>query len=138
MTKGVVGSMSTMGFITNPRLKAAKKIDYWLASRKNQCIVIPEVESYQFIKESCQGTNISLDDFCDKIKSSLNRLLLECFESVEVTVEHEAVSPNGTMFRCNIGATITENGVTYDLAKSVYFNNNTFEKIDEGRKYAKV
>lgn len=133
MTKGFVGSMSTMGFITSPQLKAAKKIDYWFAARKNQCLVVREVESYQFIKESCQGTNISVADFCDKIKASLERLLLECFETVTVTVKNEAVSEQGTMFRCVIAATVTENGVMYDLAKSVHINNNSFEKIDEAR-----
>ena len=133
MTKGVVGSMSTMGWISEPQLKAAKKIDYWFASRRSQCLVIREVESYQFVKESCQGTNITVKEFCRKLSSSLKRILLECFEDVEVNVVPEDISEQGSVFRANISAIFTENGITYDLSKSVDINNNSFELIDEGR-----
>lgn len=133
MTKGIVGSMSKMGWITEPPIKAAKKIDYWFASRKNQGIVIPEVESFQFVRESAQGTQISIDEFCERLGKSLERVLLECFETVTIETRSEDVSSGGSMFRCFFSGTVYENGVGYDISKAVLFNNKSYEKINEGR-----
>lgn len=133
MPKGMVGSMSTMGFITEPQIKAAKKIDYWFEARKNQSIIIPEVESYQYIKESAQGTLITVDEFCEKIKNSLYKVLIEAFDKVELDVRHENGSSGGSTFHCIFSGTVTEDGVGYDIAKAVIFNNKSYERIDEGR-----
>lgn len=131
MTKGVVGTMSTMGFVTEPQLKAAKKIDYWLEAKKNQSIIISEVESYSFIRESAQGTMITKDEFCERIQTSLKNIMLECFENVDIEVRHEDYSPGGSVFKVFISATVYENGLGYDLAKSVLFNNKSYERIEE-------
>ena len=134
MPRGIVGSMSTMGFITEPRIKAAKKIDYWFECRKNQSIVIPEVESYQFIKESCQGKNISIDEFCEKLKNSLTKVLLECFDSVTIEVEPKTpAGVNPSTFTAVFRGTVMQGGVPTDVAKAVIFNNKSYERIEEGR-----
>lgn len=133
MTKGIVGSMSKMGWITEPQLKAAKKIDYWFEARKNQCIVIGDVESFQYVRESSQGTLITVEEFCERMRLSLQRVMLECFESAEIFAVPEDVNGNGSIFRCHFSGTVYENGVGYDIAKAVLFNNKSYEKIDEGR-----
>lgn len=133
MPKGMVGSMSTMGFISEPQIKAAKKIDYWFAARKNQSIIIAEVESYQYIKESAQGTLITIDEFCEKIKNSLYKVLIEAFDKVEIDVRHESDNNSTSTFHCIFSGTVTEDGVGYDIAKAVIFNNKSYERIDEGR-----
>ena len=79
MTKGVVGTMDTLGWVTEPSLKINRKIAYWFASRKDQSLVIRDVESFQYIKETMQGSKASLDDFKRKIKNSLMNLFIESF-----------------------------------------------------------
>lgn len=134
MTRGVASSMSTLGHITEPTLKIDRKIAWWFAARKNQSILLTDVENFQYVREMNQGTNITTSAFCDKIANSLEKILIECFDSVEISAYPEDISDNGSMFRCRINGVCYEDGIGYQINTAVIMNNKTFELVDKGRK----
>lgn len=134
MTRGVASSMSTLGYITEPTLKIDRKIAWWFAARKNQSILLTDIENFQYVREMNQGTNITTSAFCDKIAISLEKILLECFDSVEILAHPEDISDTGSMFRCRINGMCYEEGMSYQINAAVIMNNKTFELIDKGRK----
>jgi len=133
MPKGVVGTMDTLGWVTEPSLKINRKIAYWFATRKDQSTVIRNVESFQFIKETLQGSKAPLSEFKKTIKRSLMNLLLESFDDVLIEINHQNVTNEGSIVNMIISGYCLENENTYDIAYSVYVNNKTYELIDEGR-----
>lgn len=133
MPRGGVGTMDTLGWVTEPTLKINRKIAYWFATRRNQCITIKEVESYTYVKETVQGTKGSRDVILEAIERSLTKIISECFDRVSVATRAEDVSTNGTAFRLLISGSAFEDGKEYDFSYSVLLHNKTFELIEEGR-----
>lgn len=133
MAKGVAMSMSLLGMITEPTLKMDRALAWFFASRKNQCTVIREVESYVWIKEIHQGTRITPEAFCDLVAEGLQRVMVKYFDEAYVDGAPKSVSAAGNVFTCYLKCTAIENGKQYDLAHSVLINNKTFELIDKAR-----
>lgn len=133
MPKGPVGTMDTLGWVTEPTLKADRKIAYWFACRKDQCEHVKDIDSFHFIKETVQGHKGSVSDMTGPIRNSLSNVLMECFEEVTVEVNSKSISAKGYATEIFISATVWEDGKSYDVATSVIINDKTFELVYEGR-----
>lgn len=133
MPKGPAMSMSLLGAITEPTLKLDRCLAWFFASRRNQCIMIRAVESFVYVREINQGTNITAESFCDKVAESLQRVIIKYFDEAYVDAYPEYKPSSNTMFTCYISCTAIVDGKRYDLAKSVLINNKTFELIDKAR-----
>lgn len=133
MAKGPCMSMSLFGMITEPTMKIDRAIAWFFASRRNQCIVIREVDSYIYVKESNQGTNITPEAFCNDIADALRNVLLKYFESANVVATPKYITEKGSMFTCLITCAAYEDGKWYDGAKAVTLNNKTFEVLEKAR-----
>ena len=130
---GMVGTMSTVGWVKEPASKADLVIAYWFANRKDQCRFIPEVQSYNFIVASHQGDR-EIEGFLDDIENSLRSMLLECFDSAKVVARAPDFEPLKKEFVLAVSGTVEENGISYDLSHSVIVSGKTFELITEGRR----
>lgn len=134
MSRGVAGSMSLLGFITEPSLKLDRAVTWFFASRRNQCIVLREIEGYVYVREINQGTHITPETFCDYVAESLQRVLIKYFDQVYVDATPYYPKENvTTMFTCYISCTAVQGDKRYDLAKSVLLNNKTYELINKAR-----
>jgi hypothetical protein len=71
MAKGVVATMDTVGFITEPTVKIDRAIAYWFANRLDQCIVLRGIHSYQYVMAKHQNNKLNL------INNRLNLLSLD-------------------------------------------------------------
>lgn len=134
MPKGVAVSMSLLGVISEPTLKLDRAVAWFFASRKNQCIILRDIEGYVYVRELNQGTNITPEYFCTLVGQSLERVLVKYFDEVYVDAVPKLVDDLKTVFTCYISCTAIQDGKSYDLAKSVLINNKTFELIDQARR----
>lgn len=133
MSKGPAMSMSLLGMITEPTLKLDRCLAWFFASRRNQCITIRSVESFVYVREINQGTNITPEAFCDKVAESLQKVIVKYFDEAYVDATPKFLNNFDSMFTCCISCTAIQDGKRYDLARSVLINNKTFELIDKAR-----
>lgn len=131
--RGIAASMSLQGFITEPTLILDRAIAWFFASRRNQSIVLRDIESYVYIREINQGTNITPERFCDLISEGLQRVINCYFDSCYVEARPVYDTQSTTMFTCYIACTGIRDGKHYDMAKSVLLNNKTYERVETAR-----
>jgi hypothetical protein len=130
---GMVGTMSTVGWVKEPASKVDLLIAYWFANRKDQSRFITDVQSYNYVVATHQGDH-TIDNFLEAIQNSLRSMLLECFDGADVYARAPNFNPLNKQFQLAVSGTVEENGKTYDLAHSVIVSGKTFELITEGRK----
>lgn len=130
---GMVGTMSTVGWVKEPTSKADLLIAYWFANRKDQSRFITDVQSYNFVVATHQGDH-TIEPFLEAIENNLRSMLLECFDAATVQARAPNFDPMAKQFQLAVSGVVQENGKSYDLARSVILNGKTFELITEGRK----
>lgn len=134
MTKGVVATMDTIGFIKEPEVKADRAFAYWFANRVDQCIILKNIHSYQYVVAKHQDDKGSTDPFLAELKTNLTEYLEQIFDNV--SVDARAIKDNelSKMFTLAFSATFDQDGVTYQFNKSVMASCKTYELVMEGRK----
>ena len=133
MAKGVVGTMDTVGFITEPTVKIDRLIAYWFANRIDQCIIIRKVHSYQYVVAKHQGDQKSEERFLQDIENNLREYLLECFDSASVNAWAKREQEGDKMFTLVLSGVVFQDGNQYELNKSVLVNGSTYKLIEQGR-----
>lgn len=131
MPKGPVATMDTIGYITEPTLKADRAIAYWFANRVDQSLIFKDIASYQYIVAKNQSSK-SIDKFIKDVEDNLKKYLLSIFEGVSVSCRQIKVTES--TFTLAVSAVFFQDGVSYDLARAVLVNGKTYELIDEGRR----
>jgi len=133
MPKGVVGSMDTLGFIQEPTVKIDRAIAYWFANRIDQCIVIRNVHSYQFVVANHQDDKGSEELFLADIKQNLSEYMLQIFDAVSVDAHAKRANEGDKMFTLILSGIVTQDGKKYDLAHAVYIEGGSYKLIDAAR-----
>lgn len=133
MAKGILGTMDTIGFITEPTLKLDRAIAYWFANRIDQCLIIRTVASYQYIIAKHQDDKGSEERFLADIENNLREYLLQNFDGVSVKAWANKANPGDKMFTLVLSGVAIQDGVSCDIAKSVLINGSTYELVDKGR-----
>lgn len=133
MSKGVVGSMDTLGYITEPTVKIDRALAYWFANRVDQCLIFRNVHSYQFVVASNQDSKGNEDKFLADIKQNLNEYLLQIFDSVSISAWAQRKEEGDRMFTLILSGVVAEDGKTYDLARSVIIEGGSYTLVNEGR-----
>lgn len=133
MPKGVVATMDTMGFITEPAIKIDRAIAYWFANRIDQCIILRDIHSYQYVMANHQGDKRSEEKFLEEIKQNLTEYLLQIFDGVSVDANSHRENEGDKMFTLLLSGIVNQDGKNYDLARSVLVNGETYKLVDEGR-----
>lgn len=136
MSKGVVGTMDTVGFITEPTIKIDRCIAYWFANRIDQCLIIRTVASYQYVTVNHQDDKKGEDRLLEDIENNLRQYLLQCFDGASVNAHAVRKEPGDKMFTLVLSGEVMQDGQKYDLAKSVLINGSTYKLIDNGRAVA--
>lgn len=133
MSKGVVGTMDTVGFITEPTIKIDRLIAYWFANRIDQCLILRNIHSYQYVTAKHQDDKKSEDKLLEDIKNNLQAYLLECFEGCSVDAWAQRENPEDKMFTLVLSGVVFQDGKEYELSNSVLINGSTYKLIDKGR-----
>lgn len=133
MPKGVVATMDTVGYLTEPTVKADRAIAYWFANRVDQCLILRNIHSYQYIVAKHQDDKGSEERFLADVQNNLKGYLLQIFDGADVKARAIRQQEGDKMFTLALSCQYIEDGKSYDLATSVYINGNTFEIIDQGR-----
>lgn len=133
MSKGVVGTMDTVGFIEEPTVKIDRLIAYWFANRIDQSIIIRNVHSYQYVIAKHQGEKKGEERLLQDIENNLQGYLLECFDGASVSAWAKRENPEDKMFTLVISGVAFQDGKQYELNNSVLINGSTYELIDKGR-----
>lgn len=133
MAKGVVATMDTVGFITEPTVKIDRAIAYWFANRLDQCIVLRGTHSYQYVMAKHQDDKGSEERFLEEIKKNLTEYLLQIFDSVSVEAKSYRKNEGDKMFTLILSGVVVQDDKKYDLARSVLINGETYRLVDEGR-----
>lgn len=133
MAKGVVATMSTLGYISEPSVKLDRAYAYWIANRESQNHVMGKVESLLKVIGDHQNDKNTTDMFVEAAQRSLTNHLLGFFDAAEVFCKAERITENGKCFNLIISATVVEDNVKYDLLKSVEVNGSTFNVIRKSR-----
>lgn len=133
MAKGVVGTMDTVGFISEPTIKIDRCIAYWFANRIDQCLIIRTVASYQYVVAKHQGDKRSEDRFLQDIENNLREYLLQNFDKVSVKAWAQRKEPEDKMFTLVLSGEAIQDGKSYDISRSVLINGSTYKVIDIGR-----
>lgn len=134
MGRGVYASMSTVGYVTEPILKISRAYAAWWANKKDQCLVTRDVESYIYCVNSAQGNKELL---LSRVKTSLTNMFNELFDKIDaLNVVAESVPPGDSFFIMKISGGVIQDGVYYDISRSIELFENTFELVKEGRLHA--
>lgn len=133
MPKGVVGSMDTIGFIQEPTVKIDRAIAYWFANRIDQCIVIRNVHSYQYVVANHQDDKNNEELFLTDIKQNLNEYMLQIFDAVSIDAWAQRKEEGDKMFTLILSGVVTQDGKQYDIAQSVYVEGGSYKLIDTAR-----
>ncbi|KAB3419264.1 hypothetical protein F9Z84_07100 [Escherichia coli] len=133
MAKGVVATMDTVGFITEPTVKIDRAIAYWFANRLDQCIVLRGIHSYQYVMAKHQDDKGTDERFLEEIKKNLTEYLLQIFDSVSVEANSQRKNEGDKMFTLRLSGVVAQDGKTYELAHAVLVNGETYKLVDEGR-----
>lgn len=133
MPKGPVASMDVVGFITEPSVKIDRAIAYWFANRIDQCIIIRDVKSYQYVVASHQDDKKSEEKFLQDIKTNLRDYLLQIFDGATVEARALRKEEGDKMFTLALSGIVQQDGAVYQINKSVLINGSTYLKVDKGR-----
>lgn len=133
MAKGVVATMDTVGFIREPVIKIDRAIAYWFANRVDQCIVLRNIHSYQYVVAKHQDDKRSEEKFLEEIQNNLREYLLQIFDAVSVTARSKRENEGDKMFTLILSGVVSQDGKKYDLAHAVSVNGETYKLIDVGR-----
>lgn len=134
MAKGVVATMDTVGYLTEPTVKADRAIAYWFANRVDQCILLEDIASYQYVVASHQDDKGSEDRFLADIKTNLTSYLMEIFDGVTIQAYAKKETEQSKMFTLVISGEFFQDGVRYELNQAVLINGKSYELVDRGRK----
>lgn len=129
---GMVGTMSTLGWVMEPTAMVDLIYSYWFANRRDQCIILKGIQSFDFVIASHQG-DTNIEGFLDDTEEGLRSLFLECFDTAIVTVVSPDYSHTKKNFTLAISGTVYKDNKPYDVAKSVILNGKSFELIQEAR-----
>lgn len=132
MAKGVVATMDTLGYLTEPMIKGDRLVAYWFANRVDQCIILRDINSFQYLTAKHQGDK-SEEKLLEDIEINLRAFLLECFDQASVAVKALRKEEGDKMFTLAIAAEFWQDGKRYDLAKSVILSGETYKLVDNGR-----
>lgn len=132
MPKGIVATMDTLGYLTEPTVKADRAIAYWFANRVDQCIILRDIASYQFIVAKHQN-DPSEERFLEDIRNNLREYLLEIYDKVSVDAWAKRQEEGDKMFTLVLSAEFYQDGIRYELSKSVLLAGETYKVIDAGR-----
>ncbi len=134
MSNGCVGTMSTLGFVTKDmNLAMDLHIAYWFAARRDQCKMIPDVPSFEWVLMQNQGDREKL---LTEVKTTLTTYFQELTEQVEVLTSSttESGNPDDGKFTMLVGVKcVTPDGKEYDLQRAVLVSGQTYELIKKGR-----
>lgn len=133
MPKGPVGTMDTVGFLTEPSVKIDRALAYWFANRIDQCIVLRDIKSYQYVTAKHQDDKKGVERFLTDVKDNLTAYLLQIFDGVTIETKANRANEEDKMFTLLISGVVNEDGRTYDLASSTLINGETYKLIDKGR-----
>lgn len=133
MPKGVVASMDTVGFIQEPTVKIDRAIAYWFANRIDQCIVLRDVHSYQYVVANHQDDKKGEALFIADIKQNLNEYMLQIFDSASIDAWANRANEGDKMFTLVLSGVVGQDGKTYDIARSVYVEGGSYKLIDTAR-----
>lgn len=133
MPNGAVGTMDTIGFITEPTIKIDRAIAYWFANRVDQCIILRNIHSYQYVVAKHQDDKKGVERFLDDVQKNLTEYLLQIFEAVSVSAHANRQNESDKMFTLVISGVVKQGGKPYDLAHSVAVSGETYKLIDKGR-----
>ena len=133
MPKGVVATMDTVGFLTEPTVKVDRAVTYWFANRIDQSIILREINSYQYVVAKHQDDKGTEVKFLEDVQNNLKKHLLEIFEGASVSARAIRENEGDKMFTLAVAGVVFEDGKEYDVAHSVYINGSNFEIIDKGR-----
>lgn len=133
MPKGVVGTMDTVGFLTEPTVMADRCITYWFANRIDQCIILRNIYSYQYVVAKHQDDKGDEERFLQDVENNLKDYLLETFEGASVSARAIRKEEGDKMFTLAVSGVVFYDGKQYDVAQSVFVNGANYEIIDKGR-----
>lgn len=126
-------TLSTDGWVTEPKKRLDRIIAYYLASNPSQTLLFKgRVRSLQnAIREA--GNNY--DVLSTIIRNDLSSILGNNFpEGNTVDVTYNEISTNGQI-NVNILANVKDNGIVYDLSAAVNDINSIFVKTTNAKKY---
>lgn len=132
MANGMVATMDTLGYLTEPTIKADRAIAYWFANRIDQCLILRDINSYQYLVAKHQDDHTE-ERLLQDVKKHLRDYLLELFEKVSVEAWAKRENEGDKMYTLVVSAEFWQDGVRYDLAKSVIEAGSTYRTIDYGR-----
>jgi hypothetical protein len=133
MPKGVVGTMDTVGWIQEPAVKIDRAIAYWFANRIDQCIILRDIHSYQYVVAKHQDDKNSEAPFLAEIKQNLNEYMLQIFDTASIDAYAQRDNPEDKMFTLVLSGVVGQDGKEYDLARSVYVEGGSYKLIDTAR-----
>jgi len=127
-----VGTMSSAdGWETkSPQRAMALHFMYWLASRRSQGKVIPNVPSFYYLWGKF-GRNPT--EMVRATKDAFDLYVKELFPVSEVEVDIQYQNDTKTVYHLVIAAKFVYNGVSYDMAKAVLVTGELFKVLETER-----
>lgn len=132
MAKGVVATLDTLGYLTEPTVKADRAMAYWFANKVDQCILLRHIHSYQYVVASHQGDQ-NEEKFLEEIKKNLQEYLLQIFDKVSIGAWAKRDKEESKMFTLVLSGEFYQDDKRYELNRSVLLNGSTYEIIDKNR-----
>lgn len=133
MPNGVVATMDTLGFITEPTVKIDRAIAYWFANRIDQCIILRNIHSYQYVVAKHQDDKRSEERFLEEVQNNLREYLLQIFDAASVEAVAKKENEGDKMFTLVIRGVVQQAGKTYDLRHAVSVSGETYKLVEIGR-----
>lgn len=128
----VVGTMSTLGFITESVEQAMDShLTYWFASRKSQGNTIKDTPSFEWVLMKAQGNQRRVEE---DVKNALKIYFEELFSTVEVTTKATGIdSDRDGRFTLTIQLSVKYKNKWYDLGTSVLIAGESYKLLNRGR-----
>lgn len=132
MSGFVVGTMSSKtGWITKSVEEALDHhFTYYFTSRRSQGKIIKDTPSFYYLLSQYSDNQERL---VDALTESFKEYLSELFPKCDVNVTTEDISPNGSKYTLILTARVVHSGYSYDLAKSILINGESYKVLDESR-----
>jgi hypothetical protein len=133
MPKGPVATMDTVGYVTEPKVKIDRAMAYWFANRVDQCIVIRDVKSFQYVTSSHQDDKGNTDRFIQAVKENLTQYLLQIFDTASVEARAIRENEGDKIFTLAISGVVGQDNKLYDLSDAVIVSGETYKRIATAR-----
>lgn len=132
MSKTLIGTMSTIGFITDDQLELAadRHLTYWFACRRNQNRLLDPNSSFEYLLSDYQGNK---DSLVANFKISIESYFKKVFDSVNVEVQTPEYTDTPGNFTLEFSLSITNDGRSIDLLNSVLISGESYKLVKEGR-----